>query len=260
MEAVEEELRLARSRKKEETRSSLQVKVAETAEKWVEELVRMREEKEEYDQMKPDDTSADMLWEEFESDDSIVIKEVQGEKENTPPESLTVSAADKSPGKQNNITVTSGKGGLSKEAIEGMVKEAEKFKLTHAKNKLESYCFNMKTTLDDEKVKDKISEDDRKAISNKWDEAIKWLDANQLAEVEEFNEKQKEVEGVCDPIITKLYADAGGAPGGMPGGSYNFVWQCGTFYLSQLCQKCLTWQICAVLAELATIEEVLIST
>ena len=85
MEAVEEELRLARSRKKEETRSSLQVKVAETAEKWVEELIRMREEKEEYDQMKPDDTSADMLWEEFESDDSIVIKEVQGEKENTPP-------------------------------------------------------------------------------------------------------------------------------------------------------------------------------
>ena len=109
-----------------------------------------------------------------------------------------MSAADKSPGKQNNITVTSGKGGLSKEAIEGMVKEAEKFKLTHAKNKLESCCFNMKTTLDDEKVKDKISEDDRKAISNKWDEAIKWLDANQLAEVEEFNEKLKEVEGVCD--------------------------------------------------------------
>merc|ERR1712032_492827 len=69
---------------------------------------------------------------------------------------------------------------------------------------LESYCFNMKTTLDDEKVKDKISEDDKKAISDKCDEAIKWLDANQLAEVEEFNEKQKEVEGVCNPIITKL--------------------------------------------------------
>merc|ERR1739842_202093 len=53
---------------------------------------------------------------------------------------------------------------------------------------------------------------------DKCDEAIKWLDANQLAEVEEFTEKQKEVEGVCNPIITKLYADAGGAPGGMPGG------------------------------------------
>merc|ERR1719150_2168145 len=57
-----------------------------------------------------------------------------------------------------------------------------------------------------------------KATNDKCDEAIKWLDANQLAEVEGFNEKQKEVEGVCNPIITKLYADAGGAPGGMPGG------------------------------------------
>ena len=69
-------------------------------------------------------------------------------------------------------------------------------------------------------MKDKISEDDKKAIADKCDEAIKWLDANQLAEVEEFNEKQKEVEGVCNPIITKLYQGAGGMPdmGGMPGG------------------------------------------
>merc|ERR1719334_191367 len=74
----------------------------------------------------------------------------------------------------------------------------------------------MKITIEDEKVKDKISEDDRKAINDKCDEAIKWLDANQLAEVEEFNEKQKEVEGVCNPVITKLYQGAGGMPGGMP--------------------------------------------
>jgi len=139
---------------------------------------------------------------------------------------LNVSASDKSTGKVNKITITNDKGRLSKEEIERMVNDAEKFKAEDdkqkerisAKNGLESYCFNMKTTLDDEKVKDKISEDDRKAITDKCDEAIKWLDANQLAEVEEFNEKQKEVEGVCNPIITKLYADAGGAPGGMPGG------------------------------------------
>merc|ERR1712203_1174213 len=88
-----------------------------------------------------------------------------------------------------------------------------------AKNGLESYCFNMKTTIGDEKLKDKISEDDRKKINDKCDEAIKWLDANQLAEVEEFSDKQKEVEGVCNPIITKLYQAGGGmpgAPGGMP--------------------------------------------
>merc|ERR1711927_4888 len=123
------------------------------------------------------------------------------------------------------------KGRLSKEEIEKMVSDAEQYKADDekqkerisAKNGLESYCFNMKTTLDDEKVKDKISEDDMKKITDKCDEAIKWLDANQLAEVEEFNDKQKEVEGVCNPIITKLYQGAGGAGGmpdmgGMPGG------------------------------------------
>merc|ERR1719483_1746130 len=52
-----------------------------------------------------------------------------------------------------------------------------------------------------------------KTIIDKCDEAIKWLDANQLGEVEEFNEKQKEVESVCNPIITKLYQGLGGMPG-----------------------------------------------
>jgi len=139
---------------------------------------------------------------------------------------LNVSACDKSTGKQNKITITNDKGRLSKEEIERMVNDAEKFKddddkqkeRISAKNSLESYCFNMKTTLDDEKVKDKISEDDKKAILDKCDETIKWLDANQLAEVEEFNDKQKEVEGICNPIITKMYAAAGGAPDGMPEG------------------------------------------
>merc|ERR1712106_349204 len=141
---------------------------------------------------------------------------------------LNVSACDKSTGKQNKITITNDKGRLSKEEIERMVNDAEKYKAEDdkqkeriaAKNGLESYCFNMKTTIDDEKMKDKISDDDRKTIGDKCDEAIKWLDANQLAEVEEFNDKQKELEGVCNPIITKLYQGAGGMPdmSGMPGG------------------------------------------
>merc|ERR1712000_113516 len=148
---------------------------------------------------------------------------------------LNVSACDKSTGKQNKITITNDKGRLSKEEIERMVNDAEKFKAeddkqkdrVSAKNELESYCFNMKTTLDDDKIKDKISEDDMKTITDKCDEAIKWLDANQLAEIDEFKDKQKEVEGVCNPIITKLYQaggmpegmpDMGGMGGGMPGG------------------------------------------
>merc|ERR1719357_492514 len=106
---------------------------------------------------------------------------------------LNVSASDKSTGKVNKITITNDKGRLSKEEIERMVNDAEKFRADDekqkerisAKNGLESYCFNMKTTIEDEKVKDKISEDDRKKITDKCDEAIKWLDANQLAEVEE---------------------------------------------------------------------------
>merc|ERR1712112_816307 len=138
---------------------------------------------------------------------------------------LNVSAADKSTGKQNKITITNDKGRLSKEDIEKMVNDAEKFKAEDekqkerisAKNGLESYCFNMKSTLDDEKLKDKISEDDKKTINDKCDETIKWLDANQTAETDEYQDKQKEIEGVCNPIITKLYQAAGGAPGGMPG-------------------------------------------
>merc|ERR1719431_1298192 len=117
-------------------------------------------------------------------------------------------------------------GRLSKEEIERMVSDAEKFKADDekqkerisAKNGLESYCFNMKTTIEDEKLKDKISEDDRKKINAKCDEALKWLDGNQLAAQDEFQDKQKEVEAVCNPIITKMYQSAGGMPSGMPGG------------------------------------------
>lgn len=111
-----------------------------------------------------------------------------------------------------------------------MVNDAEKYKAEDdkqknritAKNQLESYSFNMKSTVEDPNLKDKISEDDKKTIVDKCNEVIAWLDSNQLAEQEEFEHKLKELEGVCNPIITKLY-QAGGAPaGGMPGGMPNF--------------------------------------
>jgi len=140
---------------------------------------------------------------------------------------LNVSASDTSTGKQNKITITNDKGRLSKEDIERMVNEAEKYKDEDekqknrivAKNGLESYAFNMKSTIEDEKLKDKISEDDKKTILDKCSEVISWLDGNQTAEQDEFEHKQKELEGICNPIITKLYggASAGGMPGGMPG-------------------------------------------
>jgi heat shock protein 1/8 len=139
---------------------------------------------------------------------------------------LNVSAVDKSTGRENKITITNDKGRLSKEEIERMVNEAEKYKAEDesqrdrvaGKNSLESYAFNMKSTIEDEKLKDKISEDDKKKILDKCNEVISWLDSNQLGEKEEYEHKQKELEGVCMPIITKLYQGAGGAPGGMPEG------------------------------------------
>merc|ERR1712047_240368 len=134
---------------------------------------------------------------------------------------LNVSAVDKSTNKGNKITITNDQGRLSKEDIERMVNDAEKFKADDekqkeriaAKNGLESYCFNMKSTMEDENLKAKITEEEKKTINSKCDEALKWLESNQLGEVDEFQDKQKELEAVCNPIITKLYQQ-GGAPGG----------------------------------------------
>lgn len=138
---------------------------------------------------------------------------------------LNVTALEKSTNKENKITITNDKGRLSKEDIERMVNEAEKYRdedekqkdTIASKNALESYCFNMKATMEDEKLKDKIPDADKTTILEKCNETIKWLDANQLADKEEYDHRQKELEAVCNPIITKLYGAAGGAPGGFPG-------------------------------------------
>ena len=140
---------------------------------------------------------------------------------------LNVSALDKSSGKQEKITITNDKGRLSKDEIERMVNEAEEYKAEDdkqkerisAKNGLESYCFNMKSTIEDENFKGKISDEDRSAIKEKCEEAIRWLDGNQTAEKDEYADKLAEVEAVCKPIVTKLYGGAGANGAGMPGSS-----------------------------------------
>jgi len=142
---------------------------------------------------------------------------------------LNVSAEDKSSGNKNKITITNDKGRLSKEDIERMVKEAEQYKSEDEKNKLrieaknglENYAFSLRNTLKDQNVAGKISEGDKATLEKAIDDAVKWLDANQTAETEEFEHHQKELEGVAMPIMTKLYQQGGapgGAPGGMPGG------------------------------------------
>jgi len=134
---------------------------------------------------------------------------------------LNVSAIEKSTGRENKITITNEKGRLTKEDIERMVSEAERFKSEdeaqakriEAKNGLENYAFNVRNSINDEKVKGKLAEADRKTVDTAVEEALRWLEEHAGAEKEEFEERQKALEGIVSPIMTKLYS-AGGAPGG----------------------------------------------
>merc|ERR1712071_228833 len=122
------------------------------------------------------------------------------------------------------------KGRLSQAEIDRMVQEAEKFRAEdetnrskiEAKNGLENYCFTMRNTLQEEKLKEKFEAGDKEKIENAVQETLDWLDKNQLAEKDEFEGKQKELEGVVNPIMMKVYQAAGGGggmpEGGMPGG------------------------------------------
>ncbi|KZV86536.1 heat shock protein HSS1 [Exidia glandulosa HHB12029] len=140
---------------------------------------------------------------------------------------LNVTAADKTTGKSNRITITNDKGRLSKEDIDRMVSEAEKYKKEdeeaasriQAKNGLESYTYNLRNSLQDEKLADKFEPADKKKLEDAINETIKWLDNSSEASKEEYEEHQKELEAVANPIMQKLYSSAGGAPGEFPGGA-----------------------------------------
>merc|ERR1712061_482027 len=130
---------------------------------------------------------------------------------------LNVSAVEKAGGKMEKITITNDKGRLSKEEIDRMVQESETFKAEDekqkeridAKNGLESYCFNIKSIIEDSQLKEKIPESDKNMIVGKCNETITWLERNQMAEVDEFKDKQKELEAIFNPIIKKLYGNNG---------------------------------------------------
>jgi len=126
---------------------------------------------------------------------------------------LNVSALEKGSGKAEKITITNDKGRLSKEEIDKMVADAEKFKgeddkqkeRIAAKNGLESFIFNLKSSLDNEEVKSKLSSDELSGAQTALNEALNWMDSNQLAEKEEFEDKQKELEMMSKPIMNKIY-------------------------------------------------------
>ncbi|WWC66309.1 heat shock protein HSS1 [Kwoniella pini CBS 10737] len=136
---------------------------------------------------------------------------------------LNVNAADKTTGKSSKITITNDKGRLSKEEIERMLAEAEKYanedaevaaKVT-AKNGLESYAFSLKQTLTENG--DKFEAADKESLTAKVDEIIAALDTMESASKDEIEQHQKDLEAVANPIMQRFYGSQGGAPGGAPG-------------------------------------------
>ncbi|KAL1350662.1 hypothetical protein HN51_014686 [Arachis hypogaea] len=133
---------------------------------------------------------------------------------------LHVKAEDKAGKKSESITITNDKGRLSQEEIERMVKEAEELaeedkvvrERIDARNKLETYIFNMRSTINDkDKLSDKIDSDDKEKIEGTLKDVLEWLDDNQNAEKQDFEEKLKEVEAVCNPVIKEVYEKSGGS-------------------------------------------------
>jgi len=127
---------------------------------------------------------------------------------------LNVSAYDKTTGKSNRITITNDKGRLSKEEIERMVADAEKYKKDDdgvasrisAKNSLESYMYDLRNLT--------------KELNDAINETTKWLEVSAKASKEEYEERRNELGAVTNPIIQRLYGAADGMPGGVPGGGF----------------------------------------
>eukprot|EP00253_Pinus_taeda_P018350 PITA_18350 len=141
---------------------------------------------------------------------------------------LNVSAEDKATGHKNKITITNDKGRLSKEEIEKMVRDSETYKAEdeehkkklEAKNSLENYAYSVRNTIRDDKIAAKLDPSDKTKIEDALEQTIQWLDNNQLADADEFDDKMKELENTCNPIIAKMYQGAGAD---IPGGAYGAV-------------------------------------
>ena len=111
---------------------------------------------------------------------------------------LNVSATDKTTGKAENITITNDKGRLSKEEIEKMVNDAETYKeedeknrqRIEAKNSLESYTYSVKQSIEEEKIKEKLSEEDLETINTQLKNTEEWLDSHQNEDKESYESRK----------------------------------------------------------------------
>jgi L1 cell adhesion molecule like protein len=130
---------------------------------------------------------------------------------------LNVTAEDKASKNKHNITIKNDTGRLSKDQIDAMLKDAEKFKdedmaqatRIEAKNNLENFAYNLKNTIKGPDVK--IGASDKKKIEEAADDALKWLESNQTASADEYKDKQEELSKVSAPIIQSMYAGANAA-------------------------------------------------
>ncbi len=134
---------------------------------------------------------------------------------------LKVSAEDKGTGSKEQIVINNDQNRLSPEDIERMINDAEKFadedkqvkERVEARNELESYAYSLKNQINDkEKLGAKLSDEDKETIEKAVEEQIEWLESNQEAEAEDFKTHKKELEEIVQPIMSKLYGGAGGAP------------------------------------------------
>ena len=141
---------------------------------------------------------------------------------------LNVTALEKSTGKSSKVEITNDKSRLSKEDVEKMTADAEKYakedeefkEKVEAKNSLEGYCFSMQSVLSDEKNKDKLLDEDSAKASDLIKETLQWLQENSSASKEEYETKKKEVEDVCKPIMDEMMKNmSDGEDGTMPGGT-----------------------------------------
>ena len=126
---------------------------------------------------------------------------------------LIVSASDKSTGKIEKVTIKNDKGRLNQEDIEAMISDAEKFKeedtinakIVEERNNLENYTYGIKSSLDNEQLKDKFTEQQRNELNGLVDETQTWLDSNQNNTAEAYENKRKELETIYNPIIEGIY-------------------------------------------------------
>jgi len=107
-----------------------------------------------------------------------------------------------------------------------MVQDAEKFKAedeatknkVEARNGLEGYCFQMRNSLNEEKIKAALTDDEKKTIESTSAECLQWLEGNPDAEADVLEAKKKEIEGKLNPIMMRVYQASAGAGGDKPQG------------------------------------------